>query len=234
MLFSLLTLVGLFSLVLARAAPRSRDSPPNTVYRASFNKHIRGSVSFSSFFGYVVVRVNLSGLPRTGAPFEYDIHEHKIPESGDCGEAGNYFNPYDGDEYATTDALKPVGDLSGKHGTIDGTSYRSTYIDPYLSTNTHNRAYVGGLGLVVHDTDFDDIDCANINYVGRNGAPAAIMAGNQTENGGAPQDAGPDTTEVIDGVTEIVGAYYAKETAKLEELKAELPKLDASDTGVTV
>ncbi|GEQ67544.1 hypothetical protein JCM33374_g1209 [Metschnikowia sp. JCM 33374] len=230
----LFALFSLISVVCGRAAPRSRDSPRNAVYKATFDRGITGSLTFSSFFGYVAVRVRIAGLPRTGGPFMYHIHERAISSSRDCASALGHFNPYDGTLNARTWALHEVGDLSGKHGTIPGTSYRRTYIDPYCSLNPWNRAYFGRLSIVVHLNDGTRIACANIHYQ-RRSSPQALMAGDQSEADDAPpQNSGPDMTEVIDGVTEIIAADYAKETENLAQLSAELNQNpDAVETGST-
>ncbi|GEQ67545.1 hypothetical protein JCM33374_g1210 [Metschnikowia sp. JCM 33374] len=218
MLYSLLTILGLISLGFAQAAPRSRDSPRGAVYRAIFSRGITGSLTFSSRNGYVAVNVNLAGLPRTGGPFMYHIHEKRVAFTGDCASTMGHFNPYNGVLNAKTLAMFEVGDLSGKYGTIPGTTYRRNYVDQYLSLNPRNRAFFGDLSVVVHLNDGTRIACANIYRVG---APVPLNA--EDSNGGNEGPAelvGTYSTDLNDVATENV-AELSNETGMPEELGAD-------------
>lgn len=159
---SLLAAFGLVALASAAAAPEATDSPPNVMHLATFNTSISGTVMFSSTNGSVLVDVNLANLPQTGGPFMYHIHERPVPNNGTCGDALGHFNPYNGTANARTTAEMEVGDLSGKHGPINGTSLHVTYFEPYLSLNPENSAFPGGLSVVVHYANSTRFACANI------------------------------------------------------------------------
>lgn len=161
---TVLPTAALVSLVAAGAAPILSDSPANAAYKATFNKGgVTGQVSFTTDQGgYVKVSVNLSNLPNYGGPFLYHVHQKPVPSNGNCTATLGHLNPYNGSETATTPATKEVGDLSGKHGEINGTSLSTTYIDQYLSLNPSNPAFVGGLSVVVHLHNLTRIACANI------------------------------------------------------------------------
>lgn len=153
--------LSLFALAQA-AAPVLTDSPTGVVYKATFNKTVDGLVEFSSQNGSVLVSVDISGLPDYGGPFQYHIHEKPVPANGSCLATLGHLNPYNGNVNATTPSEKEVGDLSGKHGFIEGTSIETSYIDPYLSLNPSNKAYLGGLSVVIHFANTTRLACANI------------------------------------------------------------------------
>lgn len=155
-------LLSLLSLVIADAAPEVANSPSGAELQATFDKKIFGSVKFSSQNGFVDVTVDLSHLPETGGPFLYHIHEKPVPENGNCTGTLAHFNTYNGTTNGSTDALKELGDLSGKHGEILGDSIHTSYIDPYLSLNPGDPAYFGGLSVVVHFANNTRLACANL------------------------------------------------------------------------
>lgn len=154
--------LGMAAVASAGSAPEVSDSPTDVTLSATFNKTIMGSVEFSSTNGSVKVDVKLLNLPSSGGPFLYHIHQKPVPTNGNCTATLGHFNPYNGSETATTPAGKEVGDLSGRHGTINGTSIDTSYIDPYLSLNSDDEAYFGGLSVVVHYANTTRLACANI------------------------------------------------------------------------
>lgn len=143
-------------------APEVSDSPTNVKYEAVFNKTILGSVSFSSPNGTVMVDVDISGLPATGGPFQYHVHVNPVPSNGSCIATGGHLNPYGGVPNAASWDTAEVGDLSGKHGLINGTSLMTSYFDPFLSLNPDDKAYIGGLSVVFHYSNTTRLACANI------------------------------------------------------------------------
>lgn len=143
-------------------APEVSDSPTNVTYVAMFEKAILGSVDFSSTNGSVMVDVDISGLPASGGPFQYHIHQKPVPSDGNCVGTLGHFNPFMGTMNATEWDMMELGDLSGKHGKINGTSIMTSYIDPFLSLNKSSESYIGGLSVVVHFLNYTRIACANI------------------------------------------------------------------------
>ncbi|ABN64745.2 Cu/Zn superoxide dismutase [Scheffersomyces stipitis CBS 6054] len=159
--------LALSSVAICGEAPISTDSPDDFKYVATFepagNYDVTGTVSFSAAQnGSVLVSVDLSGLPSTGGPFPYHVHEHPVPTDGNCTGTLAHLNPFGGSVNATDAAGKEVGDLAGKHGNIEGQSADLSYVDDYLSLNPDNKAYIGGLSVVVHLLDNTRIACANI------------------------------------------------------------------------
>lgn len=156
-----LTALSLFAWASA-SSPVLSDSPTDVELHAVFEKTISGHVAFSSPNGTVEVLVDLSGLPETGGPFQYHIHQKPVPANGSCLATLGHFNPYNGSVNGTSAADKEAGDLSGKHGLIEGTSLNTSYFDPYLSLNPDSKSYFGGLSVVVHFKNSTRLACANI------------------------------------------------------------------------
>lgn len=154
------------AIVTAGSAPEVSDLPTGVTYQATFEKKIDGYVNFTSNSdGQVVVGVDISGLPDYGGPFLYHVHAHTVPTNGNCSGTLGHFNPYNGSDTSTTWSGKEVGDLSGRHGTINGTSISTLYVDPYLSLNTDSKLFFGNLSVVVHFHNTTRIACANITQV---------------------------------------------------------------------
>lgn len=149
--------------VFAAAAPEVRDSGRHDKYEAKFCKSVKGSVKFEGTQeGFVKVDVSLYNLPNTGGPFLYHVHQKPVPANGSCYATLEHLNPYNGSVNASRAADKEVGDLSGKHGSISGRHLQTSYIDPYLSLNKTDAAFIGNLSIVVHLADNTRIACANI------------------------------------------------------------------------
>jgi hypothetical protein len=69
----------------------------------------------------------------------YHIHAYPVPSDGNCTGTLAHLDPYIRGESPPCDPTEPqtcqVGDLSGKHGTINGTSASLRYIHlPHLSS----------------------------------------------------------------------------------------------------
>lgn len=165
--FSLIATFGFAALASAAAAPQTWDSPGNVTYQATFNKTNSGWVRFSAPNGTVYVETNINNLPLTGGPFIYHIHEKIVPVNGTCADTLGHFNPYNGvyvpaSNKTVTSAEREVGDLSGKHGSINGTSLYTSYYDPYLSLNPNDKAFIGNLSVVVHFANSSRYACANL------------------------------------------------------------------------
>lgn len=166
----LLSLVALTaSVLLAGEAPTVSDSPAGAELTATFplggSSQVQGSVVFSALDdGQVQVSVNVSGLPTTGGPFTYHIHEAAVPQNGSCVATGGHFNPYGGVpcKNASSYAECEVGDLAGHWGAINSTSLETTYVDPYLLLNPDSKSSPYGLSVVIHYANTTRIACANL------------------------------------------------------------------------
>lgn len=158
--YALLAILGLTAFAAACAAPENKDSSFGSLYSAIFIGNTLGAVLFYSIDGYVSVGVGLTGLPASRGPFTYRINS-KDPY-GACDGRSQTFNPYCGTYDARTPAEKEVGDLSGKHGLISGTSEAEVYDDRYLSLNSKNRAFIGQMSVVIEDAKGNRVACADI------------------------------------------------------------------------
>jgi hypothetical protein len=134
-------------------AVRILNDPQGAAYQARIVPGRYGSISAS----IVAVSagdkgtefaVNFAGLPATGGPFRksstsfprdmhtdiptvYHIHVDPIPTDGNCTSALGHLDPYIRGEMPACTSDRPetcqVGDLAGKHGTINGTSAMRRY-----------------------------------------------------------------------------------------------------------
>lgn len=154
--------------VLAGEAPINTDSSKKAVARAHLdNGLVKGMIEFTSNKdGVVNVHLDVTGLPPNSGPFQYQIHENKVSKKNYCEDSGDLFNPYhasdDKCDELDSDALCAIGDLSGKHGFINTTCFEAEYVDPYLSLNKHNEAFVGGKSIVITDQHDNIISCGAI------------------------------------------------------------------------
>lgn len=166
------------NVILPGPAPVVQDSANNPSMICNFApmglSQITGAIGFSAAAnGSFQVLANLDNLPLVGGPFMYHIHEHPVPLDGNCNAAGGHLNPYHGSISATDLPNKEVGDLSGKHGMINGPSFETSYTDPFLSLNPKNPAYVGGLLIVIHFLNNTRLACANITLLDSTNEAAA-------------------------------------------------------------
>ncbi|CAI5756346.1 unnamed protein product [Candida verbasci] len=187
---SYLPLLSLVSLALSADAPIQSDSQNQQSLIARFTRNsqseIEGHVEFEpTSNGSVRVSVELNGLPSTGGPFPYHIHEAPVPADGNCTGTLAHFNPFNGSATATTDAAKEVGDLAGRNGNITSESFSTEYVDPYLSLNPESRAYFGGLSVVIHSSNNSRLACANITEEETNGSTGGTGGTYTNATGGA-------------------------------------------------
>lgn len=160
-----LSIVPALTSVLYSKAPIANDSPADVSAVAQFDSDISGYVKFSALNGNVEVDIQLSGLPDEGGPFMYHIHEFPVPSSGDCYATGLHLNPFQGIapcSLATDNAYCEAGDLSGKHGFINGNSLATSYEEQFISLHPDNAAFIGGRSVTIHLADNSRIACANI------------------------------------------------------------------------
>ncbi|CUA66568.1 hypothetical protein RSOLAG22IIIB_00008 [Rhizoctonia solani] len=119
----------------------------------------------------VMVRV-LKGLtndPTLGGPFGYHIHTNPIPSSGNCTQAFGHHDPLNVTESIVCDPAFPqfcqIGDLSGKHGELNGTSDGKIatfgYSDAYLRFFPQTHSLLGR-SIVIHSSNGTRLACGNI------------------------------------------------------------------------
>ena len=134
---SMLALATLASAQVTGNAQTVTGNPSGSMYLATFPNSltnvIRGRVvASSSFGGPVNYAINIANLPLGAGPFAYHIHESPVPASGNCLGTGAHLDPYQRGEQPPCNADQPqtcqVGDLSGKHGKINGTAIATAYV----------------------------------------------------------------------------------------------------------
>ncbi|KAG9078786.1 hypothetical protein FRC06_008171 [Ceratobasidium sp. 370] len=111
-----------------------------------------------STFIKISVLKGLTNDPSLGGPFPYHIHTNPIPADGNCTKARLVCDPAF-PEYCQT------GDLSGKHGKLNGTS--TGEIDTFGYSDAFVRFYpeelsLLGRSIVIHSANKTRLACANI------------------------------------------------------------------------
>ncbi|CAE6397581.1 unnamed protein product [Rhizoctonia solani] len=120
---------------------------------------------------FVKVRV-LKGLtndPALGGPFAYHIHTNPIPADGDCTKALAHHDPLNVTEGLICDPAFPqycqTGDLSGKHGKLNGTTDGKIatfgYSDGYVRFFPETHSLLGR-SIVIHSSNKTRLACGNI------------------------------------------------------------------------
>ncbi|QIX01706.1 hypothetical protein AMS68_007223 [Peltaster fructicola] len=175
----LLTLLPFFLSTYATYAPVVNNNPAGVQYVAVLpdknDTTIRGTVQISSAPNGtgVNVQISINGMVVSGGPYAYSIHQNQAPALN-CGAAGGRFDPYNVTDSFTCDPSQPdkcqVGDLGGKHGTMNGTSYSANYIDSYLSTQPGTPAFFGNRSVVVQFANGTLVSCANFTMSGTGSA----------------------------------------------------------------
>ncbi|KAL9090657.1 MAG: hypothetical protein Q9165_005145 [Trypethelium subeluteriae] len=163
------TVLALATLTSAQDAPVVSSNPPGSMYIATFpnllSNVIRGRVVASSNGGPVNYAVNIANLPQGAGPFEYHIHEFPVPPNGDCTGTGGHLDPYNRGEQPPCDASQPqtcqVGDLSGKYGKINSTSFAASFTGRFTSLTPGTPQFVGNRSFVVHANNGTRIACAS-------------------------------------------------------------------------
>ena len=121
----------------------------------------------------------------------YHIHAAPVPADGNCTGTLAHLDPYIRGEvsppfsptkqphltHSQTPACDPklpqtcqVGDLSGKHGSINTTTvgdhYTANYVDNYPATVPGIGAFFGNRSIVIHFANKTRITCANFTMKG--------------------------------------------------------------------
>jgi len=180
-----LTLVSLPLLAIASAIPQrvdleTRQQAPTiyTHYTAralvtglGIEAHVEFSGSDDGSATFVKVRV-LSGLIPDLSPdgqFLYHVHTNPVPSDGNCTLTFGHLDPLNVTESITCDSSFPQycqeGDLSGKHGLLNGTTSGSLdafgYSDGYLRFYPADFSLLGR-SVVIHSSNLTRLACGNI------------------------------------------------------------------------
>ena len=154
MLVSVISLFAAASAVSAQSskAPVVANNPIGAKYVATLPQKagspLAGSIEGASSADGKGVKftVHFSGLPATGGPFMYHIHQKPVPADGNCTATGARVDPYHYGEDKTCDASQPeicqTGDLSGKYGKFATQEFPTEYTDLYSATLPSDPAFV--------------------------------------------------------------------------------------------
>lgn len=95
----------------------------------------------------------------------YHLHVDPVPSDGNCTKTLAHLDPTERGEATLCDASNPascqVGDLSGKHGSIQTSSYTAEYTDDFTTTKEGLGAFFGNRSIVIHFANKTRITCAN-------------------------------------------------------------------------
>ena len=165
-LFLVLPLLAVALTIVAKdpvATDSAQGAALQAVFKPKANVDIQGTISFKAAKnGTVIVDVDLENLPEEGGPFPYHIHQSPVPSDGNCTGTKAHLNPYNGTAKFTDPADLEVGDLAGRHGNLTLGTQKIEYADEYISLNSLDKAYFGGLSVVIHDHLNNRLTCANI------------------------------------------------------------------------
>jgi len=128
-----------------------------------------GTLDGGPTFVKIHVLKGLTTDPSLGGPHPYHIHTNPIPADGDCTKALAHLDPLNVTEGFVCDPAFPqycqTGDLSGKHGKLNGTT------DGEIATFGYSDAYVRffpqshsllGRSIVIHSANKTRLACGNI------------------------------------------------------------------------
>ncbi|KAH9838140.1 Cell surface superoxide dismutase [Teratosphaeria destructans] len=182
---------------------------PSTNFDNGTGSTVIGNITISSSPGTpgVMVSVDFSGFPSEElyGPFVYHIHTLPVPSNGNCTATMGHLDPTDRGEYYPCNAAAPdtcqVGDLSGKHGNITASPFKSNYTDQFLSTNLNSSAFFGDLSVVIHTENTTRITCANFTLVESSNSANASSTSNTT----SPTGAATGTATASGGRTSMTG-----------------------------
>lgn len=137
---------------------------------------IRGTIMASANAGGsgVTFTFNLTGFPAISqyGPFPYHIHDMMVPSDGNCTSTLGHFDPTNAGEYYRCAASLgfpqncQAGDLAGKHGMINATSFSTSYVDPYLSLDPASPYFFGAKSITFHTSNTTRLTCANFMMAG--------------------------------------------------------------------
>jgi hypothetical protein len=108
----------------------------------------------------------------------YHLHVDPVPEDGNCSKTLAHLDPVARGEATPCDKTKPescqVGDLSGKHGSIQSDPFEAHYLDLYASTKEGIGAFFGNRSIVIHYANKTRLTCANFAMVDNSTPPSNV------------------------------------------------------------
>jgi hypothetical protein len=144
--------------------------------------------------------IEFENLPAEGGPFSYHLHAAPAVD-GNCTTTLAHLDPFGRTQDPACDSSAPetceVGDLSGKHGKLEGSGpFEFTYTDAYASTLEGIGAFFGNRSVVIHYSNATRLTCANFQLVEDSSATPSTSAVPTTTYDGAHGTGGiiPTTT----------------------------------------
>lgn len=138
----------------------------------------------------------------------YHIHDQPIAEDGNCTSALAHLDPFQRGEDPPCESETPedceVGDLSSKHGKIEGITgdkhFTTSFHDRFASTQPGVGAFFGNRSVVVHiASDKTRLNCGNFivdcgnDETGTQPAPVPTATGTGAPPPGVPSATGTGT-----------------------------------------
>ncbi|KEY66161.1 hypothetical protein S7711_05330 [Stachybotrys chartarum IBT 7711] len=174
-------IAALVGQALAQTAEPVTNNPVGPTYRATLpdepffagaaiEGNVRGSITGQATEDGTGVEftVEFDNLPAEGGPFGYHLHAAPVVD-GNCTSALAHLDPYQRGQVAPCDAANPqtceVGDLSGKHGSIEAGPFSATYVDNFASTLEGIGAFFGNRSIVIHYANSTRLTCANFELI---------------------------------------------------------------------
>ena len=109
--------------------------------------------------------LKLEGLPMGMGPYAFHLHDQPVPANGSCAATLAHLDPYQRGQATPCNMSMPatceVGDLSGKHGKIDGMMVMKNFTDMYASLVPGIGAFFGNRSIVIHYPNSTRLACAN-------------------------------------------------------------------------
>ncbi|KAK5651996.1 hypothetical protein OQA88_10899 [Cercophora sp. LCS_1] len=151
------------------------NNPSGIAYAAMFDggpmDSVKGKVVAMSGPGGKGVMFNLTlmNLPAMGGPYSYHLHDQPVSPGGNCTSTLAHLDPYQRGQAIACDMTAPatceVGDLSGKHGKIDGPMAMKSFTDQYATLVPGLGAFFGNRSIVIHLANSTRLACANFTMV---------------------------------------------------------------------
>lgn len=107
----------------------------------------------------------------------YHIHVMPVTDDGNCTTTLGHLDPFIRGETPACTMDRPdtcqVGDLAGKHGKMNGTSFKASYTDPFVSLQEGMGSFFGNRSFVIHFANTTRIACGNFSSLSNVAASAA-------------------------------------------------------------
>ncbi|KAF9924459.1 hypothetical protein FBU30_005581 [Linnemannia zychae] len=192
------------------AAPELKHGSAKVTAANNANTDIEALFTFDKVNGGMNITVSATkGLSFAAAVnktagYEYHIHVNPVGPNNNCTSTGGHLDPLNVGPAPCNPANLTscqTGDLSGKHGNLNGTENGAIplfwYLDTQLSFTTPANGPMVGRSVVIHNNG-TRIACGNLVVDGYT-APA----GNQTDNGSKPS---PNPAGGNNSATKLIGS----------------------------